>query len=205
MTGLKQAVLIQCHKNPEQVNLLLEALCGPDVDVYIHVDRKSDMIRQLKSFPNAFLLPDELRVDVKWAGFSQIRATLNLLDYASSHGIYEHYWLISGQDYPIKPIPLAVSFLNDHPNTNFVQIWPSNNGLGSENHGPVDWRVEKYFLSFMMGPKLPERILKRAWVEITGGYGHTWQLFRRRGPENIRFYFGSQWICITDEFRKWMT
>ena len=38
---MKVAFLMQCHKNPEQINLLLEALNHPMVDVFVHVDKKS--------------------------------------------------------------------------------------------------------------------------------------------------------------------
>lgn len=40
---MKQAVLIQCHKNPRQINMLLDALDNTNLDIYIHVDRKSDI------------------------------------------------------------------------------------------------------------------------------------------------------------------
>ena len=42
---MKVAFLMQCHKNPEQINLLLKALKHPQVDVYVHVDSKSESIR----------------------------------------------------------------------------------------------------------------------------------------------------------------
>lgn len=126
----KQAILIQCHKNPEQVNMLLDALQHPDVDIFVHVDKKSDIGSQLKTSSQIHILPDKYRVDVQWATFSQVRATLNLLRYASHHGEYEHYWLCSGQDYPIKPIDDIVQFLHSKPDTNFIQIWDSKNSIG---------------------------------------------------------------------------
>lgn len=43
---MKVAFLMQCHKNPEQINLLLKALKHPQVDVYVHVDSKSENIRE---------------------------------------------------------------------------------------------------------------------------------------------------------------
>ena len=126
----KQAILIQCHKNPVQVNMLLNALQHPDVDIYVHVDKKSNIGSQLKTSPQIRILPDKFRVDVQWATFSQVQATLNLLRYASYHGEYEHYWLCSGQDYPIKPIDEIVRFLHSKPDMNFIQIWDSKNSIG---------------------------------------------------------------------------
>lgn len=126
----KIAILIQCHKNPEQVNLLLAALQHPDVDIYIHVDKKSDIGSRLRTSSQMHILPDKYRVDVQWATFSQVRATLNLLRFASHQGNYEHYWLCSGQDYPIKPIDEIVQILHSDPDANFIQIWDSKNSTG---------------------------------------------------------------------------
>jgi hypothetical protein len=126
----KQAILIQCHKNPEQVNMLLDAIQHPDIDIYIHVDKKSNIGPQLKISSQIHILPDKYRVDVQWATFSQVQATLNLLRFASQHEKYEHYWLCSGQDYPIKSVDEIVQFLHSKPDTNFIQIWNSKNWLG---------------------------------------------------------------------------
>ena len=37
---MKIAILIQCHKNPKQINLLLERLNHPQIDCYVHIDKK---------------------------------------------------------------------------------------------------------------------------------------------------------------------
>lgn len=79
---MKLAFLIQCHKNPSQVNTLINMLNHDNIDFYIHVDKKSRIKEDLCSGSNVFVLPDEFRVDVKWATFSQVQATLNLMRYA---------------------------------------------------------------------------------------------------------------------------
>lgn len=43
---MRVAFLMQCHKNPEQINLLLDALNHPMADVFVHVDKKSQEIRE---------------------------------------------------------------------------------------------------------------------------------------------------------------
>lgn len=40
---MKLAILLLCHKNPEQVNLFLETLRHPDIEFFIHIDKKTDM------------------------------------------------------------------------------------------------------------------------------------------------------------------
>lgn len=198
----KTAILIQCHKNPEQVNLLLKALQHSDIDIYVHVDKKSDIGSQLKTSPQIHILPDKYRVDVQWATFSQVRASLNLMRYASHHGKYEHYWICSGQDYPIKPIDEIVKYLHKWQDKNFVQLWTSKNNGGKENN--YDKRAAIYFPEFVLGNETARRIAKRALVELSGGYNRTLPFFRRKTPDNVKFYFGSSWFCFSGEMEQWM-
>ena len=59
---MRIAILIQCHKNPKQINLLLERLNHPDIDCYLHIDKKADFADKIIHRENVFVLPDEQRV-----------------------------------------------------------------------------------------------------------------------------------------------
>ena len=49
---MKLAILIQCHKNPEQINRLLERLDHPSVDCFVHIDKKQKFADQIiPAFP----------------------------------------------------------------------------------------------------------------------------------------------------------
>lgn len=199
---MKQAILVQCHKNPKQVNLLLDALDDPNLDIYVHIDKKSNIGSEIKTGKQIHILPDEYRVDVGWAVFSQVEATLNLMRYAAAWGEYGHYLLCSGQDYPLVKASELSDFLNKNADFNFVQIWASKKGGGYTNN--YDKRTEIYYPYSVLGNTLPKRIAKRALVELTGGYNRTWPIFRRKQLENVDFYFGSQWVCISGEMEKWL-
>lgn len=67
-----------------------------------------------------------------------------------------------------------------------------------------DKRTDIYYPYSVLGNTLPKRIAKRALVELTGGYNRTWPIFRRKQLENVDFYFGSQWVCISGEMEKWV-
>lgn len=80
---------MQCHKNPEQINLLLNELKHPEVDIFVHIDSKCANIRNaIKREEGIFILPENDCVNVKWAQFSQVQATLNLLNASISNGGY---------------------------------------------------------------------------------------------------------------------
>ena len=134
---MKIAILIQCHKNPKQINLLLERLNHPDIDCYLHIDKKADFTDKIIHRENVFVLPDEQRVSVEWAQISQVTATLNLLNTAVAgiRGGYDYYWLISGQDWPLRSVEEIVEFFMQHNGENFIQYWSSKN-LSKET---VNW------------------------------------------------------------------
>jgi len=84
---MRVAFLMQCHKNPEQINLLLDALNHPMADVFVHVDKKSQEIREkITQGERVYILPEQQCVDVQWAQYSQVEATLQLLSATVNRG-----------------------------------------------------------------------------------------------------------------------
>ena len=200
---MKIAVLIQCHKNPEQINHLLNAMDHPDFTFFIHVDKKSSIENEIARGENNILLPDNLRVDVQWARISQVDATLNLLNYARSRGDFDFYWLCSGQDFPIQPAARMVEWFDAHRDNDFLELFPSrHSGAGRENN--YDKRNALYFPEWMLGRELWQRLLKRAYTEATGGYNRTFRFARRKAVNDLDFYFGSSWICLTGRSLAWI-
>lgn len=85
---MKVAFLMQCHKNPEQINLLLEVLNHPMVDVFVHVDKKSQAIKdKITQRAGVYILPEQQCVDVQWAQYSQVEATLQLFSATVNRGV----------------------------------------------------------------------------------------------------------------------
>ena len=85
---MRVAFLMQCHKNPEQINLLLDALNHPMADVFVHVDKKSKEIKEkITQREGVYILPEQQCVDVQWAQYSQVEATLQLLSAAANRGV----------------------------------------------------------------------------------------------------------------------
>ncbi|WP_285814982.1 hypothetical protein [Thomasclavelia cocleata] len=54
---MKIAFLILCHKNPMQINYLIDMLDDKDVDFYLHVDKKSNIINEIKKKNNLLESP----------------------------------------------------------------------------------------------------------------------------------------------------
>lgn len=198
---MKIAALILSHKNPKQINMLLDRLNCKDIDCYLHIDKSADFAGEIIKRDNVFVLPDSKRVKCEWAQISLVDATLNMLDYAKSNGGYDYYWLMSGQDWPIKSTEQIVEFLSNSENKNYIYYLTSKNH-GNDGPNNLDKRNHIFYPLWIIGRKPWQRVMKRAWVEISGGYNRTWALFRRK--ENYEFYFGSQWWCLNRKTIEWM-
>ena len=188
-----------CHKNPKQINKLIDALLDDDIDIYIHVDKKSNIVNEINSLKGIYVLPEELRVNVKWATFSMVQAELNLIYYSFNVGCYDYFWLISGEDYPIVSTKKILRKLVSNPKMNYINLVNSKNFVLQKRNN-YDKRNDIYYPDWILNRGYIFRIIRRIWVEITGGYNYTFRFFKRRDSIEYSFYYGSQWWCLSRYF-----
>lgn len=121
---MKVAILLMVHKNLNQINRLLDRLEHPACDIFVHIDKKSDIsemdFRRMES--NIHVL--EERFDVVLFSFQMIKATLALIDFAKDTDDYDYFMLMSGQDYLLKPIDEIVEELNENYPKSYIDITP---------------------------------------------------------------------------------
>ncbi|QYA03912.1 beta-1,6-N-acetylglucosaminyltransferase [Rhizobium sp. B21/90] len=100
---LNWAILITAHDDPEHLRRFIDVMADDHVWFYIHVDLKSDVDRftNLQTIPRVCLI--ESRVNVNWGGWSQVQATLNLIEAArKSPHEFKYYTFASGNHFPIQ-------------------------------------------------------------------------------------------------------
>lgn len=111
---------------------------------------------------------------------------------------YHHYILLSGQDYPIRPVGDLVEYLASALSTDFIEV------LGPETGNYKDFltRVCPYW-----PPALIRRsVLARAIAGLCRRVGKvllTRHIVRGGCPART-FYFGSQWWALSSETVAWM-
>lgn len=200
---MKVAFLIQCHKNPEQINLFLDTMQHQDFRFFIHVDSKAEIGDAILHRSDIVVLPDEMRVDVQWGTISQVDASLSLMRSAKNTEEFDFFWLCSGQDFPLTaPESIAIWF-NEHPSNDFIELFETrNSGLGYSNN--YDKRNDVFFPIWLLGKKPWCRVLRRSYVELTGGYRYTFSWARRKHNNQLRFFFGSSWVCLSKRTLDWI-
>jgi hypothetical protein len=182
---MKIAHLILAHKDPALVERLVKKLQHKDADIYILLDAKSainDFI-YIENTPNTYFV--DKRIKTVWGNYSIIESTLNGFEYIlNSHKNYTHINLLSGQDYPLKPIEEIHRFLFANSDKTFMRLLSINDNewdQGKERlakYSLGDYRyILKYKLQYLANTILP----------------------RRKIPLNLRPYGGSQWLTITPQ------
>ena len=108
------------HKDAQQINKLIELLDHPQIDIYLHVDKKSQIVveKEIKS-PRQSGLCLVNRHDVRWGDISQIDTEFELFkSVMESNSEYARVHLISAQDMPVKHIDYILQYFEQPENSN---------------------------------------------------------------------------------------
>lgn len=124
---MKLAYIISCYKLPDQVISLVNALNSKDSFFMIHIDKKTDigyvkhLKKQLVGYENVVFLK---RHKCYWGDYGHVRATLKAIRYLIEHDIaFDYFNVITGQDYPIKPISFIHKFFTDKTKS-YMEFFP---------------------------------------------------------------------------------
>lgn len=196
---MKICYLILCKKNAEQVAALVDQLDDEEVYFCIHVDKNSEI-----SIPprkrNIFIAEDDDRVAIRWGDMGIVTATLKLMSIALQNGTFDYIALLSGQDFPIKSNAYIKDFLQLHSGANYIDISTESDSY----YKRMLKRVALYYPKWMLSGSFFAKAAKKLYCVITGGWNHTFRLFRRELPCGLTFAYGSSWWVLTGESVKWM-
>lgn len=188
---MKMTIAIQCHTNSEQINRLINYFQDDYIDIYIHVDKKSNIVSELDIKKNVYLI--ENRVDVKWGQFSQVEATLNIFkEIRNSDYKYKYIHLISGQDYPIKSLKAFKEYFL-YQNSEFIECSPLPSDV-LVKRGEDRYKV--YYPNWMIDR--PSKTFKRFIRILYREFILNIKIFERKNLDFENLYFGSQWFSITN-------
>lgn len=188
---MKQAIILLIHKDIKQVEKLVNYFQSK-CDIFIHVDRKSGItdtdLNNLKTMPG--VIDVYRKYNIHWGGFSILKTEMFMLKRAIEYSDFNYVHLLSGQDYPIKPLSF---FLNkfDNEYEDYIACSHMPNPNADEN---TFRRFQFYFFLDWFKPKTEEEI------------EYMWELTRKQEKCGIRrqifrpflhLYFGSCWFSLT--------
>lgn len=198
---MKHAFLILAHQDIEQLFRLIVALDSECSLFYIHWDKKQEHVLRLSSCfhklqkkNNVFFVES---INVYWGGVSSVIATIELLKAAvqSSETVYFH--LLSGIDYPLKPLSFIFDFFAEN-NHNYLLYIPEEcrceyyiNRYYFYDTDYMDVRgdIVGYKKRMMHNLLL---LLQRSTFLLVQKFG-----LRIRKKNPMKYYHGSNWFSFT--------
>lgn len=184
---MKVTFLVLAHANWKHLARLCDRLAEHGQPAIVHIDKRSSAPRM--EFPQGISAYSRYRC--YWAGFSLVEATIDLLRRGVAETDSDYFMLLSGTDYPIRPIPELLDFLARKPEMNYINIWHP----GPNPYMDVTERYGHYFLEFDRRRRTPiyrqlhrvARILqkreRRIPIEITTG--NQWFTLPRSSVEKL--------------------
>ncbi len=179
---MRLAHLIIAHQNPQMLERLVKRLKHPDADIFIQLDRKTNIIGFKYIEDNGYASFIINRVNITPGCYSFVQAVINGFREILKNGRnYSHINLLSSQDYPLKPVSEIHRFLFNNADKTFMHI----------SHIPYQWpegmqRLNKFSLC---NTALP-------WQSNLEHLANS-ILPKREMPYHLAPYGRSQWFTIT--------
>lgn len=119
---MKHAVIILAHTYFETLNKLVDYF-NKDCFVFIHVDKKikvqDSVLHELSLKPQVVKIYRKYKMH--WGGYSILKCEIFMLKEAVKHCKADYYHLLSGQDYPIKPLDFFLDFFIQNCGKDFIR------------------------------------------------------------------------------------
>ena len=181
---MKIVVLIQAHKDVEQINRLIRAFDHPGYAVYVSLDLKSD-IDPAQIDPHARRI--EPRREIYWGEFAWVEAALGAFTQIEREQDYGYVLNISGQDYPVWSNERILRFLKEAQGKVFVHHAPLAPGGWPEAADRVEYH-------HYIGKSSIRRLIFKAARGARRLLG-----IKRTMPGGMNAYGGSNWLTLSRE------
>lgn len=130
------------HQHFDQLVELTELL-SKKFNVYIHIDRNANInpatIDQLNQLTAAPVIQTQA---VHWGGYSIAQAAIDLMNLALKDSDNTYFHLISGEDWPLKPLDQIYNFYENNDKI-YMNYWRMLDKI--KTHEPQIWWVKYYF------------------------------------------------------------
>lgn len=205
------AVLIMCHKNLEQVKMLIQRCLSSETKVIVHFDKRMEISKQelldIESL-GVYFTEDRLCGELDTRSLVDITMTMisKAKDIENTENIrFKYYLLLSGQDYPIKQISHINSELNKAYPTPLIDCTPYSNDnwiyhkFSSTKellrfHSWITKNIPKK--SIMYPLRVFSRIVEQIGKKIVGLFHIT--DYHKMKKIGIDLYGGSAWWILPD-------
>lgn len=184
------AILILAHNEPEHLRRLI-SFFSENCIVLVHLDKKSSFsdsfIREIEDFPQVYKVYRKYKVN--WGGFSILKTELFLLKEAFENTSAEYFHIISGQDYPVRPLVHFLEEFEKNKGKDYISYVHLPHPLW--DHNTYSRFIYPWFNDYVSNPKnakIQQKIIN--FLDYIG--------IRRNLPLVFPHLYGnSQWLSLT--------
>ncbi|MDQ3630422.1 MAG: beta-1,6-N-acetylglucosaminyltransferase [Actinomycetota bacterium] len=191
---MRIAYVILAHQLPEQLVRLVRRLDTPSALFLVHINRRSDDAiyeaarAGLAGLENVVFLR---RHKLYWAGFGHVRATIEGLDELYRRSAqFDYLALLTGQDYPIKPVSVIERTLTDSGGKSFMAYDRLPGGLADGMERITYWHSRRIGVAKGWHLKLPIRRRFPQQLVPYGGSSYWW--LTREAADYVRRFLADQ-------------
>jgi hypothetical protein len=199
---MKIAFLLLVHDQPLLSAQLIRAIDSSDSSIFIHVDARCNQ-ETFQAALSTTSIKSKItfiknRVICYWGRYSLVQATLTMLREAlHQDSSIEHFILLSGHDFPVKPIESLQAFLERHNDIDFIEYYKLPSKRLNEKEDGI-YRINRYHYYINGGHKeFPPFSKKPLLNPLFNGLSKAFQLTFRKIPLGMKIYAGSQWWMLS--------
>ena len=202
MKDNKHAYIFMIYNNLNVVKQSLELIDDYRNDIYIHIDKKSSCLKELKLITDGLKKSNVYyikRMDVRWGDYSQVECEISLFKEATKKYNYAYYHLLSESDMPLKTQDEIHNFFDNNQGKEFIEIQE----LLKKRF--FDTRYKCYHIC-EKNIKNKNKIIRYFSYIIMNFFVLLQYLFNfdKTKKYNLEIKYGSNWVSITDDLARYI-
>ena len=189
----KHAYLILAHNEIEIFRTLIRMIDDERNDIYVHIDKKSDInkFKEVRTSYSKIYFSE--RIDIRWGDISQVKAELILMEAAVKEERYLYYHIISGVDLPVNTQNYIHKVCEDSVGISYVGF-----SKGKESDKEIKKRTMTYkFFTKYSHSKVFVISSFFSWLQAVVGIKRKYDLAQDNSKTVIKM--GCNWCSLTDE------
>lgn len=200
----KYAILLLTHKNVNQVNRLINKISHPNVDIFIHCDKRWDIdYNDIKKPKGQNIYFSDERVCSDLDTWDLVKATMLMIQKSKNVNPdgYKYYILLSGQDYPVQSMENIIQNLEEEYPKPFIDCtpWDKNNWIYSKFTNVYYYQKYSRFVNKFIARGFIRKCIKII-PYIVNKYiiAKLFDLRKKLSSLSVELYGGSAWWILPD-------
>jgi len=198
---MKKAIIVTAYHKVEMLNIFLTQLLeDAETDIYIHVDKKSNITKDIISDPR--IIHAEKQYEINWGSDELLKAILSLYRQIIRSGIeYKYVIVTTGQDLVVRKGLDA--FLLEHDGQVFIDSMYSEE-MDRYKRAVLMHKWPEIYKKNYSTKYHPVRVARSLRISLLFKLGNHFEKKVNYDVDKIKFYYDRHWNAMPIEVVKWI-